>query len=88
MRRVDPDLMLGWDVRRQGLGFALERADALAVSPPLMRSLGRTPGVQGVNERREDACSVREGVADLESQSLLDAFVTSLVNEDIFWRKP
>ena len=51
--------MLGWDVRRQGLGFALERADALAVSPPLMRSLGRTPGVQGVNERREDAWGVR-----------------------------
>ena len=54
-RRVDPDLLLGWDVRRQGLGFALERADALALSPPLIRSLGRTPEVQGFNERREDA---------------------------------
>ena len=58
-RRVDPDLLLGWDVRRQGLGFALERADALAVSPPLIRSLGRTPEVQGFNERREDAWGVK-----------------------------
>ena len=55
IRRTDPDVLLGWDVRRQGLGFALERADALSLAPPLIRSLGRTPEAACFNERREDA---------------------------------
>ena len=48
---MDPDILLAWDINRASFGFLLERANVLGIEPPLLRTLGRTPGVEGRNER-------------------------------------
>lgn len=40
------------------------------------------------NEASNDACGIAETANTLKTESLVDAFVNAVANEDIFWRKP
>ena len=51
VQSLDPDILLAWDINRASFGFLIERANVLGIEPPLLRTLGRTPGVEGRNER-------------------------------------
>ncbi|EFJ43266.1 hypothetical protein VOLCADRAFT_66026, partial [Volvox carteri f. nagariensis] len=49
---LDPDMLLGWDVQRHSLGYLAERGAALGLTPPLLRSAGRTPGAASIKEKQ------------------------------------
>lgn len=43
VQRHDPDMLLAWDVRRASLGYAIERATVLGLTPPLVRAQPEPP---------------------------------------------
>jgi DNA polymerase elongation subunit (family B) len=43
---ADPDILLGYEVQRGGLGYCAERAAALGL-PSLLRAMSRLPRVRG-----------------------------------------
>lgn len=49
---LDPDVVVGYDLQKESLGFLAERAQALDVN--LLRRISRTPGVPSVRERMDD----------------------------------
>ncbi|GFH23879.1 DNA polymerase, partial [Haematococcus lacustris] len=52
VQSLDPDVLIGWDIQRESLGYLVERAQHLGLN--LLRALGRTPGLGSVKERQED----------------------------------
>lgn len=43
---LDPDIMLGWEIQQQSLGYIVDRAALLEI--PLLRRVSRTPEVQPI----------------------------------------
>jgi len=53
VRQLDPDILIGWDVQKGGLGYLADRAAVLGIN--LLRAASRTPELAGLKERQDDA---------------------------------
>lgn len=62
-------------------------AIAVSQSGPACLSVRFFRHLQRRSETKSDACGINEGFASLRDKRILEGFVDSIVNEDIFWRQ-
>jgi hypothetical protein len=42
VQRHDPDMIVAWDARRASIGYAIARAEAIGITPPLVRIIAHS----------------------------------------------
>lgn len=62
-------------------------AIAMSQSGPACLSVRFFRHLQRRSETQNDACGIKEGFTSFKEKPILESFVDSVVNEDIFWRK-
>ncbi|GMH43547.1 hypothetical protein BSKO_11469 [Bryopsis sp. KO-2023] len=53
VRDLDPDVLMGFEVQQESLGFLVDRANQLEIN--LLREISRLPGIASVKEFQDDA---------------------------------